>query len=220
MKKKILNLEEKLLLNKIAGYSVLAGAALLLTPTVAKGDIVYVDPADIVVNNIHSLDTLDLDANGENDFILKHLRSSSTSIFIYSTLKMSGYYNNWTQTNKVLISNYFVAKLDSSVSISPAQTNWASDDEFCNLEYTYTGPSTFLRGNWAPNVEEKFLGVSFYIGVMRHYGWIRASVIRLGDGNGGQITVHDWAYEDDEGVSLKTGEGDVPLPSNYHILLP
>jgi hypothetical protein len=205
MKKKILNLEEKLLLNKIAGYSVLAGAALLLTPTAAKGDIVYVNPADIIVSSTIDSFEIDIDGDGFKDFKFNHFSSEAWTGYSNSYLYIFGMDTN----NYVSATNLWLAKRTNDISVASGNT-WKGSKYFAK-GYFYTSSTIWnvLDGNWKTNADDKYFGVKFEISNSTHYGWIRASASMI-VGNM-QITIHDWAYENEAGVSLKTGEGETAL---------
>ena len=206
MKKKMKHLEEKLLLNKIAGYSALAGAALLLTPTAAKGDIVYVDPADIIVNSGNKFFEIDIDNDGYKDFKFNHSSSEVWTGYEKSALTIAGL----DSYNYVSVTHVWVAKRTNDISVASGNT-WEGSEYFAK-GYFYTATSAYASayGNWAPNADEKYFGIKFEISNLTHYGWIRASVSTNADNM--KITIHDWAYENEAGVSLKTGEGETALP--------
>ncbi len=76
---------------------------------------------------------------------------------------------------------------------------------------TSTGDSnTSKRGPWDSEALNKYIGVKFEIDGSWHFGWIRASVT-LGAYNS-KIVIHDWAYEDEAGVSITTGTTETPTP--------
>ena len=203
------NLEEKLLLNKIVGYSALAGAALLLTPTAAKGDIVYVDPEDIVVNSGAKTFDIDINNDGVGDFQFK-LDTHTLWSSVCSTLSL----DNLVASNYVSSTNGYVAKRTNNISVISGN-NWKTNKNFVRgFYYTYY-PSRWSteRGNWKSESEDKYFGVKFKISGETHYGWIRASIV---DPTGGmQITIHDWAYEDDPNTSIQTGETPTPIELSH-----
>ena len=125
MKKKTLNSEEKLLLNKISGYSAIAAAALLLTPSTAKGDIVYVDPADITLNESNTNYSIDLDSDGNMDFGFEFRKSSTTS----------------TQTTTSTRQSYF----GPSSSITFFSTTWTYyHSTFSSIYMRYVGQNEHI----------------------------------------------------------------------------
>ncbi|MFA6617722.1 MAG: T9SS type A sorting domain-containing protein [Candidatus Neomarinimicrobiota bacterium] len=200
MKKKTLAFEEKLLKNKVAGYSVLAGAALLLTPSAAEGEIIYHDPEDIVVDSSNATVDIDIDQDGSADFK------------IYYNLYYSYYSSSVSFDINALDQNYVsgqsssVKKLSNNVLIS-ADNSWEKKPVFFNVD---SAGSTW--GNWPPNSKEQYFGIKFLISGNTHYGWVKASVERSVGGDL-LLTVHDWAYENTPDTPIKTGDGtDLPLP--------
>ena len=252
MQKKMKKSEEKLLLNKIAGYSVLAGATLLLAPTTVKGDIVFVDPTDITINSSTSY-SLDLNNNDTIDFRFVHSMTSSSSSTstvtseTYQTMTSTGsggsttttrtrsmtsytYYNYLTSYLRMESEGSNLAKLDgSSIDRLPAgislnnTLDWGVGNSqmatFASSSTSYKtfdgvtstgGANTSKQGPWASDALNKFIGVKFKIEGSWHFGWIRASVTL--ESNNSKIVIHDWAYEDEAGVSITTGQTETPTP--------
>ncbi len=220
MKKKTLNFEEKLLLSKITGYSALAGAALLLSPTVAEGDIVYVDPADIVIDVSNNLYYLDMNDDEVNDVRFRHLKhtfySTSTPYKYYMTT--SSIYMLLSGGNEAVFDSAYIKKLGADYTLSSYKAfhDWFPD-AMARLYYfktitssTTSQTDTSNLGPWASDADHKFIGIYFNISGSSHYGWIRVSV-QLSP-HDTKITIHDWAYEDIADVTLKTGEGETALP--------
>jgi len=220
MKKKTLRTEEKLFLSKISGYSALAGAALLLSPTVAKGDIVYVDPADIVIDVSNNLFYLDMNDDEVNDVRFRHLKNTfiSTSTpykFYMTTSSVSMLLSN---SNEAVFDSVYIKKLGAGYTLSLYKDFSTSyPDAMAKLYYfktitssTTSRTDTSNNGPWASDADHKFIGVYFNISGSSHYGWIRVSV-QLSP-HDTKITIHDWAYEDIADVTLKTGEGETALP--------
>ncbi|MFA6617726.1 MAG: T9SS type A sorting domain-containing protein [Candidatus Neomarinimicrobiota bacterium] len=128
MKNETKRSEEKLLLNKIAGYSVLAGVSLLLAPTTAKGAIVYKDPADITINNLSSFYDLDLNNDTVIDFRFSHFKTSSLytkTTFTYSNITMTTP-GGGTATSMIYETSYtFYNYLTSYLRMGPKGSNLA-----------------------------------------------------------------------------------------------
>ncbi len=202
MKKKTSRTVEKLQLNKIAGYSLLTGATMLLAPISAKADIVHVDPEDIIVDKSNNYD-IDIDNNGINDFKIRQGDINLPFSSYQSDLTVSAYEGNYIST-----SNGWIAKQSSSISVNSANI-WKNAARFLSGTRYYSSSWMTLNGNWESNADEKYFGIKFDISGSTHYGWIRASV----ENNVGdlKVTIHDWAYEDQPNTSIKTGETVLPI---------
>jgi hypothetical protein len=209
MKKNTKNLEEKLLLNKIAGYSALAGVALLLTPTSARGDIVYVDPADTTVNHLNDIFEIDIDNNGVMDFYFGYSTFTTGSSTYYS-LRVQGKTSSNLMLGTYDTNSYFmVSKFDSNINLSYSADNWYNKG-YLGWKLITSSTGISYEGQWVPTANEKFMGISFIISDSVYYGWIRASVSN--DAGKLSLTIHDWAYENKADSRILTGQRDTPTP--------
>ncbi|QDU89416.1 PEP-CTERM motif protein [Pirellulimonas nuda] len=83
---------------------------------------------------------------------------------------------------------------------------------FGSLAYGAANPAAEFN-----DVEGAFLGLSFPIGgnaqANIHYGWLRVSV----NNAAGTFVVNDWAYDDDPGVGILTGDtGPAGTPGDFN----
>jgi hypothetical protein len=69
-----------------------------------------------------------------------------------------------------------------------------------SLAYGQKNPSAQFR-----NVQGAYLGFRFPAGDLLHYAWVRVDV----NNQAGTFFVRDWAYEDQPGVSILAGEGNL-----------
>jgi len=176
MKKKTVNSEEKLLLTKIAGYSTLVGVAMLLSPSAAKGDIVYVNPADITISLTSSFYNVDLNSDGEADIRFENDNfntSSSYSMSVqYNTTSTTttgggitstydigySYYNynygssrlylNSVNSNSVITSSSSVVPIGSGITLTN-NGNWQNGSTFTLAQqYNNTSSVTTYQGSY------------------------------------------------------------------------
>jgi hypothetical protein len=120
-------------------------------------------------------------------------------------------------TNTNTLTYPIVDGLVTGVQVDASQSMWANTS---SLNYSGFIGYGFLTSFWGAYSgvysngygdffgQEKYIGVSFYIGTDQHYGWIRVS---LGDYID-PMTIIDWAYESTPGDSIITGAGDYEGP--------
>jgi hypothetical protein len=60
------------------------------------------------------------------------------------------------------------------------------------------------------DVLNAYIGLAFPIGGFNHFGWVRVSI----NNAAGTFVVHDWAYESERGVPIRTGQ--LPLVGDYN----
>jgi len=89
---------------------------------------------------------------------------------------------------------------------------WEADEKLI-LSYMLEEPVNELvgGGSWY-DVQNGYLGVSFYSDADLHYAWVRMSE------NDMTLTVHDWAFETQPGVGILAGVGAVPEPATSALL--
>jgi len=81
MKNEKRELNKSKLLTRVGSYSLIASAALLLTPETGNAEIVYSDPDDIVVLHGNELIDIDVDQDGTVDFQLYAVGQNAFSIY-------------------------------------------------------------------------------------------------------------------------------------------
>ena len=86
---------------------------------------------------------------------------------------------------------------------------WESGEQTI-LSYMLNGQNELVGGGSWYEVDNGYLGVSFYIDSDMHYGWVKMSE------NSEILTIHDWAYETQAGVGINAGV--VPEPSTVGLL--
>lgn len=194
--------EDKLILKKLASYTGVAAAAVLLLPANSRADVHYFDPEDIIIDDNNTSYGLDINNDNYSDFKIglntDSYYNSTYYTYFYSFMTMSAMLN----INYMIASNDFIKKLPENMTVGP-DGPWDNVAVFCHGTGFYFGTS-IIRGDWKESAEEKFIGVKFKISGKDHYGWIRASVASTMCYM--KVTIHDWAYEDKPGVSIKTGQ--------------
>ncbi len=201
MNKNIQHPEDKLILKKLASYTGFAAAAMLLLPSNSHAEIRYVDPDDVMIYNDNRAYDIDLNKDNITDF-----KIGLNTFSYFSTTFYTYYYSSMTMRrvmndNRVMAFDDFVTKLSENMYIGP-NGQWDDVAVFCEGTGSYFDVTT--RGNWTEDAYKKFIGIKFKISGEDHYGWIRASVHSTMYNM--VVTVHDWAYEDEPGVSIKAGQ--------------
>jgi len=188
---------------KRAAYSVAASAAFLTSE--ASAVVVYSGAQDL---EIEPGSTHDLNLNGDafGDILLKN--------YMFIGGNYQGAYVDFTPGKVVGFSaglNYATA-LAADQLVDAAAT--AGGSYSVSLAYGANNPNAEFN-----NVDGAFIGLAFQIGGSReehlHYGWIRVSI----DNAAGDFSINDWAYDDEPGVGILTGDtGEVSagLPGDYN----
>lgn len=150
-------------------------------------------------------------------------------------LKTDSYQNSWiTELSTIYSTTYgtstyryqlpVVAGLELGEVVDPALTSWANATypQVSGVlgggnSYRYNGPdgsysTAFEVGKFLG--EEKFIGISFYIGSEQHYGWIRVNQSVDGE----PLNIIDWAYEQTAETAIQAGAGlGLDLPPAFTI---
>lgn len=201
-------------LSKLSKYSMVSSGA-LLAATVSQAAIIYtdLDPDENVTVAGGETYELDLDADGNPDFLFSTAVNSSSSWYAVVARgqwsNSSGSYGN----SKNDFVGYSQGPSSDWMYVSAVPMSNAIDSSASFLEGTGRSdmwlPSLWkgqLYGDWN-NRTDNFIGVRFDISGDTHYGWIRASSIA--DRNSGEVelTIHDYAYNDVADEEIFTGEG-------------
>lgn len=201
MNKNIHYPEDKLILKKLASYTGVAAAAMLLLPANSHAEIKYYDPDDILISNDNRAYDIDINKDNITDFQIALNTSSYISTTFYTYYYSSMNMRNIINGNLVVANNDFISKLSENMYIGPT-AQWDNAAVFCEGTGSYFDSTT--RGNWTEDAYKKFIGIKFKISGEDHYGWIRASVYSKMYNM--VVTIHDWAYEDKPGVPIKAGQ--------------
>ncbi|NQY10847.1 MAG: gliding motility-associated C-terminal domain-containing protein [Flavobacteriales bacterium] len=171
-------------INKLKAYSLVAGALVSTTDLLAEVITTDLEP-DVVINVGDDYFPLDLDNDGWNDAWIEVGILNGVSSFVYATA-IGGIAG-------VLYTGYPVGyALNASANVvAPFYYS-------VTLAWEYPDPSS----NWGywEGVENKYLGVQFYIEDEVHYGWIELSVAE----GCGQATIHAYGYEDEAEEEIQT----------------
>ncbi len=147
----------------------------------ANGQIVY---TDVDPDETHT-DTnfeLDLDGDGTVDYLL-HARAGFNGIQVQQDSSM--------QQNGIRGLNFggdynYPLVLNADDPISAGQTDFIVDQQ---QTLNWNG-CAYTNSQWCGGLEDKYLGLKFYIGTDVHYGWVRLDV----PADGSSFTVKDYAY--------------------------
>jgi len=185
---------------------IVVGGAMLTAASDVQADPVYSGIQNVAVG-LDSFFDLDLDGNGSTDFRFENDTSSD----------FGGPYRTLTPVslgNAAVGAVFFASVLGPGVAL-PGSENF----ETASLKMARVNQDGTTSGSWI-GVSNGYLGVAFDIAGLTHYGWVRASVSGSTDFNNSlTATIHDWAYEDVAGASIKTGQtAAVPEPGSLALL--
>ncbi len=164
---------------RLKAYGAVAASALLAVPA-ADAAINYSGVQNIGIGSSSGQDSalVDLDGGGQNDFSFSY---ASDSYFYLNTITTT------PQNDHVGDGNGYPAVLGTGYQIGPTlggPNQWAKGSGV--LAGDPNGPSGNFSGT------QGCLGVRFFIGSERHYGWIRLDNTFSGDDD---LRIVDWAYE-------------------------
>lgn len=209
--------------NKLADYSLLSGAFILMHQA-AAGQVIYTDiDPDTVFDEAEEGAYFDIDGNGVFDFAVLN-----TSYNIYNVYFYSSWFRQEILANPLLPTNYiagnsfdysadfggflryFPFALNNDALISE-DLEWHNADIQLMAVKDYISSGQDLRPafycNWyspeLSTVNNNFLGLKF-IGndEQIHYGWMRCDV----KDNGRTLIVKDYAYEIKPNYPIKAGD--------------
>ena len=213
----------KALNNKLADYSLLSGAFILMHQA-AVGQVIYTDiDPDTVFDEAEEGAYFDIDGNGVFDFAVLN-----TSYNIYNVYFYSSWFRQEILANPLLPTNciagnsfdysadfggflrYFPFALNNDALISE-DLEWHNADIQLMAVKDYISSGQDLRPafycNWyspeLSTVNNNFLGLKF-IGndEQIHYGWMRCDV----KDNGRTLIVKDYAYELQPNYPIRAGD--------------
>jgi hypothetical protein len=169
MKRKAVSLSSSLErgLNMYALSACAAGVGMLALAQPADAKIIYT-PAHVVIGKFQSL-KLDLNHDGITDFAL-----SNGSCGRFCTVYFNGFFIGGGSQNQIGITGNgqdgtgIAAALKKGAKI-PGNRSYFQDGALASKSsHGYTG-------NWF-NVRDRYLGLSFFVGGKKHYGWARLNV--------------------------------------------
>ncbi len=166
----------------------------------ANGQIIYtdIDPDEggAGVNYV-----LDLDNDGNSEFIIKHLNSPSeggSQNFLIAAPAVNG---QGVFDNSILAASsdgfVYPFALNEGAAISAGRTEWNN----ASFQSMNEKSCMYENNDWC-NVDDKYLGLRFKIGASYHYGWARLDVAH----NGGNWLIKDYAYNTVAGQPIDAGE--------------
>ncbi len=184
---------------KLAGYSSMAGAFILLHGD-AGAQIIYhdIDP-DTVLSMDDEIYFLDMDLDGANNFYLFKQSFSAITEYGIATAVTIGIVGS--NINDDVAASYGLTSLNSSHTTSFFAPYAFEEGESVNITLEFHGGFDMVHlqdsysamggwGNWFPDTEDKYLGVRFDDDLGEtHYGWIRCSVI-----DDYVLIIKDYAY--------------------------
>ena len=183
---------QKKITKRLAQYSALTVALAGLTDANGQIDYTDVDP-DFVGGNGTSAG-LDLDNDGNFDFVIIGSSAPAVGIRAYNT-SVSG--NSFVGTAPLYT---YPFALDNGNVISSGLTTWFGGTDVGTLNYVscYGGAGS---SSWC-GVTDKYLGLRFLIGENTHYGWARLDVSASGD----SFTLKDYAYNTVADAPINAGQ--------------
>lgn len=150
----------------------------------AEARIVYTPTNQRIVNGA----PLDLNNDGRNDFVFYTSAGESTN-----TLRISPRHAK----NLIWGTGRYASALNRAVTIDSNKKLQANHTSMCLLSVLKS------RGPWR-NVQNRYLGLKFYLKGEAHYGWARLST------EGCSATLTGYAYETVAGKAIKTGKTKGP----------
>jgi len=182
--------------------------------------------------------TIDIDGDKKADVVLalQHFTSKSLTAGDDGTsvrLGGGGFFSQALASNPAAFSitssigaggNSFAVKLSSGQNIGPAGNFGGASSAIAQGTFTFAsvvggnvvGASTVGPAPWALS-SNGFVGIQFTRNGADHYGWIRLAfedrpVNSLTNGLADKLTIVDWAWESEAGISIEAGAAPEPTP--------
>jgi len=196
---------------RLTAYSAMAVA---LTANVAKSEVIYTDPEDILVE-IDGSYSLDVDADGVLDFYFRAGMTTGSS----GTWSFASGFGMMTSVSVGNSNNQFIgyvgpyynygSALEYEDIIGP-DGPWLSYPSFSNSAVLASNFYGVTYGAF-PGQGERYLGFKFSTLGSVHYGWMRITA----EINPAQITILDYAYENVPDAEILAGslESTVAIPT-------
>lgn len=158
----------------------------------ASGQIIYtdVDP-DLTNGGGGTADFIDLDNDGNNDFVL----GTTAAAIGLNGVNLT---DSWVGSQAAYL---YPFAFDIGDTISSGVTGWYGGDMnigTLNYDSCYQGAG---NSNWC-GVTDKYLGLRFQIAGNTHYGWARLDVTLAAD----SFTLKDYAYNSVPGAPIDAGQ--------------
>jgi hypothetical protein len=203
--------------------------------TIVNAQIVYTDVnPDVTTSGTYNLD---LNNDGTIDFVIAH-----TSIPVKGTgkckkQKANDEYIKVTPLNgnQVLDTGINARMLALNQTIDASVTIWGSSidqilytgehkcAQFCVWGYCSYNFYPFGTGEWAPGVEDGFLGLRLIYGGHSYFGWVRIGISPWTNGSVNGFTPKDYAFNSQPDKAILAGQSSTrylglnPLPDlNVH----
>lgn len=191
-----------------AEYSLSCGLFLLLGDTQLEAQVVYTDiEPDIILFPPFNFSYLDVDADGENDFLFgnENFTTITAASLINKNIQQVVVYGNCSNSASIVVSKYYhtapgfgfssiYAAMFPPVNIVSGAMSFeciAARLAFIS-HFTEGGEIYDAGGNWFPSFNHKYLGARFTDTMnCKHYGWIRCTV----KDSAHILIVEDYAFE-------------------------
>ncbi len=208
---------KKDLQKRLVSYSRLAGAAAVLAPLSATGEIVYTDVEPDLTLGIGEAFEIDLNDDGTLDMVVGIGTAAGTlkgdPLYFQAAFASGSGQGSFAGSTQIYGTTpfYFPEAYNAGDAINSSLA-WQTPDVFGSLNFITSIASVpaYTGGNWI-NKNDKYLAVRFTLGSVQHYGWVRMSVGEAGLSN--FVTIKGFAFEAvaDEPIEagLETG-GAVP----------
>ncbi|MBN2729273.1 MAG: T9SS type A sorting domain-containing protein [Bacteroidales bacterium] len=193
---------------KLAAYGAMAVASL----SVAQGQVVYHDVNPDVTFNANDTLSLDIDADGVNDYFIMFMATTSTYGFndqifmaplVAGNMQMaaSSGWASWNWYGSALNLNDPINSAGNWVCPggvdSRSRVFFATSWSYVNSPYSYAGS----YGNFNDGTDH-YMGIMFDISGSTHYGWVRVNVsVGVND-----LVLKDWAYDASNDVAILAGQ--------------
>ncbi|MEN0005475.1 MAG: T9SS type A sorting domain-containing protein [Bacteroidota bacterium] len=207
----------KLSLNdRLRGYALLATGLALVPGKVAKAEVVYTDPADIIITTDlenSEFTRIDLDGDGTDDVVFEVELDPYEYNYIYN-------YPNYVVGEPQIFNagtgdfNIFSGRVPFTLNdpINASDPAWSNAFQIAGFEYMSDNPPS--DSNWGNLPASGYLAFGLNQGGGDYnYGWIRVRFEKVNTLDL-RLTVFDWAYENVVNEQILTGQtsGGVVLP--------
>lgn len=199
---------------KLKSYSALAGTVTAVVAS-ANAQVVYTDVApDVTVNGNQSAYALDLDNDGNADFLFVTVDTTISSVGVKRVAALPYQSGNAmaATTSAGPNATYIYPLALAAGQTVDANMSWNSGSvQSMASQFVFsTGTGSF--GNWI-GATDKYLPLRFIMGGANHYGWARFDVASTSD----QFTIKDYAYDGTAETAVVTGAQSAGI-SNIHAI--
>ena len=189
---------------KLKNYSA-AAALVIIGGNVLKGQIVYSDiNPDTIISISNSFYSLDLENDGNIDFVFEVTQSSTTTpnySLLIKRVAVSPYQTGFAVAATTSGPYNYPIALNLNSGIGPNLTwNTATNQSVASVWFT-NGSSPSYFGNFLGAVD-KFMAFKFLQNGFTHYGWARVDVTSFAD----TMVIKDFAFNSNANGGLLTGD--------------